>query len=75
MRTKTIIEQEDFDAIEENMTTERAIEVLSEIDEGWFPYYNRKDDTDLMFYEYHCAIDLAIETLKKAKMAELKGGE
>lgn len=76
MKKRTIIEyeQEDFDAIRENMTTEKAIEVLTGIGEGWFPYrlpsWSKVNDADLQFYEYNCAIDIAIKALKEVKKDE-----
>ena len=71
MREHTVIEyeQEDFDKIEHEMTVEKAIEVLSRLPRGWFPYRLPKwgekvDSSDLDKFEICCAIDKAVERLK-----------
>ena len=39
MRTYTVTEyeQEDFDAVKDTMTAEKAIEILESLPKGWFP--------------------------------------
>lgn len=74
MKQYTVVEyeQEDFDKIEREMTKERAIEVLSGLPRGWFPYRlprwsEKVDATDLDKFEICCAIEKAIEALKKGE--------
>lgn len=40
MKTYTVVEyeQEDFDSVKNNMTTEEAAEILESLPRGWFPY-------------------------------------
>lgn len=71
MRTYTVTEyeQEDFDAIEENMTADKAIEVLGGLPRGWFPYRlprwgDKISRCDLDNFEICCAIQFAIERIK-----------
>lgn len=70
MKQYTVIEyeQSDFDDARENMTKERAIEILSGLPRGWFPYNfpehgNCVCASDLENFEICCAIDVAIESL------------
>lgn len=69
-RVEIIYEQEDFDKIKKEMTPERAIEILSELPRGWFPYrlpeWNDKvTESDLWNFEICCAIHKAVEALKE----------
>lgn len=70
--TVTQYEQEDFDNVERNMTTEEAISILDNLPRGYFPYtkpsWGKADEVDFDNYKICCAIDMAIEVLsKKAK--------
>ena len=79
MREYTVVEyeQEDFDKIAYGMTPERAVEILSGLPRGWFPY-NLPDwgckvtTSDLDHYEICCAINKAIEALRES---EENGGQ
>lgn len=67
--TKVIIEQSDFDKIKNEMTKERAMEILSGLPRGWFPYrtpeYSSNVDLgDLDNFEIVCAINLVLDLLK-----------
>jgi len=69
MRTETIYEQEDFDKVQKDMTTERAIEILKELPSLYFPYNMPGWSTScgpLDFYNYETcvALDMAVEALK-----------
>lgn len=77
MREHTVIEyeQEDFDKIEHEMTVEKAIEVLSGLPRGYFPYRlpkwsDKVTESDLWNYEICRAIDKAIEALEKHEEKE-----
>ena len=72
MKKYTVIEydQEDFDAVRDNMTTERAIEILDGLPRGWFPYNlpgwgapcgERSYDN----YKICCAIWHAVEKMRE----------
>ena len=70
MRTYTVTEYEleDFDAVRENMNLDKAIEILENLDEGWFAYtmpsWGKAHRQDLENYERCCAIRFVIEKLK-----------
>lgn len=68
--TVTEYEQEDFDAVKENMTAEEAIKILESLPRGWFPYNmpswsKNVKDYDLENYTTCCAIWFAIDVLKQ----------
>ncbi len=74
MREYTVIEyeQEDFDAVARGMTPERAIEILSGLPRGYFPYrlpeWNDKvTESDLHNFEICCAIRKSISALKECE--------
>lgn len=62
-------EQEDFDSVERNMTTEEAISILENLPRGYFPYtkpsWGKATERDFENYKICCAIDMAIEQLRK----------
>lgn len=71
MREYTVVEyeQEDFDKIKSEMTKEKAIDILSGLPRGWFPYSlpswsKEVSGCDLENYEICCAIYKAIELLE-----------
>ena len=72
----TEYEQFDFDEVESKMTPERAIEVLSGLPRGWFPYnlpgHGKVYGADLENFEICCAIDVAIEALQEKNKGVLK---
>ena len=69
--TTTEYEQEDFDNIERNMTTEEAISILESLPRGYFPYtkpsWGNATEIDFENYKICCAIDMAIEQLQKER--------
>lgn len=71
MREYTVVEyeQENFDKIKSEMTKEKAIDILSGLPRGWFPYRlpswsEKVSSSDLENYEICCAIYKAIELLE-----------
>lgn len=71
-RVEIIYEQEDFDAVARGMTPERAIEILSGLPRGYFPYYlpvwvEKVTELDLCNFEICCAIHKAVEALKECE--------
>lgn len=71
MRTYTVTEyeQEDFDAVKDTMTSEKAIAILEELPDGWFPYRlpswsDNVTDVDYEMYKICQAIWWAINRLK-----------
>lgn len=68
---KTVkIEEEDFDKIKQEMTDEKAIDILERLPEGWFPYRlpsfaGGANEHDLEQFEVCCAIWRAIDKLKE----------
>lgn len=72
MKKYTVVEyeQEDFDAVRDNMTTEKAIEILEGLIDGWFPYrlpkWGKCAESDYDNYKICCAIWYAIEKLEGA---------
>ena len=68
--TITKYEQEDFDNVERNMTIEEAISILDNLPRGYFPYtkpsWGNATERDFENYKICCAIDFAIEQLRKA---------
>lgn len=73
MRAYTVIEyeQEDFDNIDKNMTAEEAISILDNLPRGYFPYtkpsWGKATERDFDNYKICCAIDMAIEQLRKER--------
>ena len=71
MRTYTVTEyeQEDFDAVNEEMTAEKAISILERLPHGWFPYtlpeWGNAKEYDYDNYKICCAIWFAIDRLKE----------
>lgn len=72
MRTYTVTEyeQEDFDAVKDNMTAKKAIEILESLPRGWFPYRmpswsDKVTISDYENYKMCCAIWFAIDLLKQ----------
>ena len=72
MRTYTVTEyeQKDFDAVKDNMTAEKAIEILEDLPRGWFPYSmpswsENTKSIDYEMYQICCAIWYAIDRLKQ----------
>ena len=72
MRTYTVTEyeQKDFDAVKDNMTAEKAIEILEDLPRGWFPYSTPSwaenvKSIDYEMYQICCAIWYAIDRLKQ----------
>lgn len=72
MKKYTVVEyeQEDFDAVRDNMTTEKAIEILEGLIDGWFPYRLPKwgtkcNERDYDNYKICCAIWYAVEKLQE----------
>ena len=62
-------EQEDFDFIIQNMTAERAAEILEGLPRGWFHYRLPKwcsevSENDFDNYKICCAIWFAISVLR-----------
>lgn len=72
--TITEYEQEDFDRVERNMTTEEAISILESLPRGYFPYtkpsWGKATERDFENYKICCAIDIAIEQLRKEREQE-----
>ena len=72
--TVTQYEQEDFDNIDKNMTTEEAISILDNLPRGYFPYtkpsWGSATERDFENYKICCAIDMAIEQLQKEREQE-----
>lgn len=72
--TVTQYEQEDFDCVKRNMTTEEAISILESLPRGFFPYtkpsWGKADGVDFDNYTICCAIDMAIEQLRKEREQE-----
>lgn len=65
-------EQEDFDNVRDEMTVDKAIEILNSLAENWFPYCIPAWDclvtsSDFENYEICCAIDKTIEIMEKYK--------
>lgn len=74
MKTRTVVEyeQEDFDSVKNNMTTEEAAEILESLPRGWFPYRlpewgGEVGTSDYENYRVCCAIDVALQALKEAQ--------
>ena len=66
--TVTEYELEDYEDFRDNLTDEKAIELLERISRGWLPDYNftgTEDDFDN--YCLHKAIDKAIEALERSE--------
>ena len=67
-----IYEQEDFDKVKQEMTDERAAEVLEGLPRGWFPYNlpewsSNVTGADLNNYEICRAIERAVDKLRGDK--------
>lgn len=74
MKTRTVVEyeQEDFDSVKNNMTTEQATEILKSLPRGWFPYRlpewgSEVGTSDYENYSVCCAIDVALQALKEVQ--------
>lgn len=74
MKTYTVAEyeQSDFDAVKNGMTKEEAIQILEHLPRGWFPYNLPKwggnvNGADYDNYRVCCALNIAVEALKKEK--------
>ena len=74
MRTVTRIyyDQEDFDKVEQEMTVDRAIEILERLPRGYFPYNMPMwsascDSSDFAHYEICVALNMAVKALKSVK--------
>ena len=65
-------EKEDYDKAREEMTEEKANEILEQIGRGWLPDYNYTgEESDFEHFQLHLAIWKAQEVLKeKIKMQE-----
>lgn len=68
--TVTEYEDEDFDAVRENMTIDKAIKILEGLPDGWFTYRmpswgDKVCSVDLDNYEICCAIWAVIALLKE----------
>ena len=69
IKYETIVyEQEDFDVLDK-MTNEEAINILSALPRGYFPYrkpeWGDVTERDYDNYKICCAIDKAVEALRK----------
>ena len=68
MRTYTVTEyeQEDYQNFKDNLTDEKAIEILGRISRGWLPDYNFSgDESDFENYCLHQGIYRAQDALKE----------
>ena len=68
MRTYTVIEyeKEDYQNFKDNLTDEKAIDILEGISRGWLPNYNFSgEESDFENYCLHQAIYRAQDALRE----------
>lgn len=62
----TEYDMNDYNDFENNLTPQRAIEILEYIDRGYLPDYNfTGTENDFEYHSLHCAMRMAMEYLSK----------